>query len=229
MQHHGTHSESRKSNVAALKPLERAFTPEAGKRCCYTVHSSRHLPRRMRRKVASTIPFFPFLQRRHAGDLFPWQSWARICTATRLAPRHFLSTNDTLRTLLFDRMPLHTWRNWIRGTREIRQILRLEIKRKLRVTRLLWKFSRISRLKMCQALVVLCLTNCRLHRSEQSIGGYSTHGDKSAQHTEQIFKPNFLKNQTLSETIFLLCLSLYFARNEANNFLSISRCYLTDN
>lgn len=86
----------------------------------------------------------------------------------------------------------------------------------------------MSRLKMCQALV-LYLTNCRLHRSEQSIGGYSTHEDKSTQHTEQIFKPNFLKNQTLSETIFLLYFSLYFARNEATNFLSISRCYLTDN
>lgn len=58
---------------------------------------------------------------------------------------------------------------------------------------------------------------------------YSTYQDKSTQHAEQIFKTNFLKNQTLSETIFLLYFSLYFARDEASNFLSISRCYISDN
>lgn len=69
-------------------------------------------------------------------------------------------------------------------------------------------FREYRRLKTCQALV-LCSTNSRLHRSEQSIGGCSTYENKFTQHTEQIFKANFLKNQTLSETIFVLYFRSY--------------------
>lgn len=120
IQHRRVDRELRKSNVAALKSLERAFTPGAGKRrrCVYTVRDTFH----GEWEGKWLTPFlFSFLQRRHTGDLFPWQSWARTYTATRRAPisssindlEQFSSTIQPNPTILLIEQTINNFNNFL--------------------------------------------------------------------------------------------------------------------
>ena len=70
--------------------------------CAYTVRDTFH-GEREGKWLARLLLFSSFFSplssyRRHTGDLFMWQSWARICTATRPAPRLSPSIDDILRS-----------------------------------------------------------------------------------------------------------------------------------